>query len=63
MIKLIMFHIFTICRHKPNLFSEEFKVGIIGLKKKIAKQNNGVMFVVAICNNLMLTESSILFSN
>lgn len=56
-----MFHIFTICRHKPNLFFEEFKVGIIGLKK--AKQNNGVMFVVAICNNLMLTESSILFSN
>lgn len=59
-----MFHIFTICRHKPNLFSEEFKVGITGLKKKKkANQNNGVMFVVAICNNLMLTESSILFSN
>lgn len=57
-----MFHIFTICRHKPNLFSEEFKVGINGLKKN-ANQNNGVMFVVAICNNLMLTESSILFSN
>lgn len=57
-----MFHIFTICRHKPNLFFEVFKAGIIGLKKK-AKYNNGVMFVVAICNNLMLTESSILFSN
>lgn len=59
-----MFHIFIICRQKPNLFSEEFKVGITGLKRgKKKRQNNGVMFVVAICNNLMLTESSILFSN
>lgn len=59
LITLIIFQIFIIRWDKPNLFFKEFKVGIIVSEGG----NNGEMFVVAICNNLMLTESSILFSN
>lgn len=56
---LITFQIFTIQWDKLNLFSKEFKVGLTVFEG----EDNGGMFVVAICNNLMLTESSILFSN
>ena len=59
---LITFQIFTIWRDKPNLFPKEFKVGL-PVSEGQGGGDNGETFAVAICNNRMLTERSILFSN